>query len=58
MTPAARAMPNMEMPATPAPAPAPGSKEQKLADLLDQYKRDQVSAAEYHKKRAEIMAEH
>jgi hypothetical protein len=43
---------------TPGPAPvyAPGSKEQKLADLLAQYKADQITPAQYHQKRAEIIA--
>ncbi len=36
---------------------APGSKEQRLADLLEMYKSDQISPAEYHNQRAKIMAE-
>jgi len=30
------------------PAPAPGSKEDRLSELLDLYKADKISPAEYH----------
>ena len=41
-----------------APAlPISGSKEQRLAALLQQYKADQISPQEYHEQRAKIIAE-
>ena len=42
------------------PAPtdfAPGSKEQRLYDLLQLYKADKITPAEYHQQRAKILAE-
>jgi len=39
------------------PAPAPGSKEDRLSELLDLYKADKISPAEYHDQRAKIIAE-
>lgn len=48
------------MPASSAPAPTnltPGSKEQRLYDLLQQYKADKISPAEYHEQRAKILSE-
>jgi hypothetical protein len=39
------------------PAPAPGSKEERLSELLDLYKADRISPAEYHDQRAKIIAE-
>lgn len=44
----------------PLEAPAsslPSSKEQRLQDLTDKYKADQISAEEYHAQRAKILAE-
>jgi hypothetical protein len=45
----------------PAPAPIPtmlsGSKEQQLADLLQLYKSDKITPAEYHAQRAKILAQ-
>jgi hypothetical protein len=45
----------------PAPAPIPtgvsSSKEQQLADLLQLYKSDKITPAEYHEQRAKILAE-
>lgn len=42
----------------PSPPPAvPASKEAKLDDLLRKYKADQITAVEYHKARAQILAE-
>jgi|GEM_PF-4035870 len=38
------------------PAPSPDSKEGKLAALLEQYKADKISPAEYHQRRAEIIS--
>jgi hypothetical protein len=52
--------------ATPAPAPAPtpvvampapGSKEARLADLLNDYKTDKITPAEYQQRRAKILSE-
>ena len=40
------------------PAAAPGSKEQRLADLLQLYKTDKITPVEYHEQRAKILAEH
>ncbi len=37
--------------------PAPGSKEERLADLLDQYRADRISPADYQAQRAKILAE-
>jgi hypothetical protein len=37
--------------------PAPGSKEERLSELLDLYKADKISPAEYHDQRAKIIAE-
>jgi len=39
------------------PAPTPGSKEDRLSELLDLYKADKISPAEYHDQRAKIIAE-
>ena len=39
------------------PAPAPSSKDAKLAQLLAQYKSDQISAEQYHTQRAAILAD-
>jgi hypothetical protein len=48
-------------PAKPAPLnidPSTGkSKEQRLSELLDAYKNDAVTAKEYHRLRAKILAE-
>lgn len=44
----------------PLPTPPPqlsGSKEQRLGQLLQQYKSDQITPAQYHEQRAKIMAE-
>ena len=35
----------------------PGSKEQRLADLLQLYKTDKISPSEYHQQRAKIVSE-
>jgi hypothetical protein len=52
--------------ATPAPAPAPmvapplpisGTKEERLAEILRQYKADQITPLQYHTQRAKILAE-
>ncbi len=43
--------------AAPAPPPAFGSKEQRLADLLQLYKSDKITPADYHEQRAKILAE-
>jgi hypothetical protein len=50
---------NPEM-APSAPAPvyyAPGSKEARLYELLQRYKHDEVTPAQYHEARAKILAE-
>jgi hypothetical protein len=45
-------------PATPAvTAPAPGSKEARLAQLLDDYKAGKITPAVYQEQRAKIRAE-
>jgi hypothetical protein len=36
---------------------APRSRNQRLAELLDRYRRDQISPSEYHQQRAKIIAE-
>lgn len=41
---------------TPAMAPAPGSKEQRLDDLLQLYKTDKITPTEYHERRARILS--
>jgi len=46
--------------APPTPAPVPvlsGSKEQRLDELLQLYKTDRITPAEYHQQRAKIIAE-
>jgi hypothetical protein len=55
--------PKAKMAAVPAlePLPAPpsglsASKEQRLGELLQQYRMDQITPEEYHKQRAKIMA--
>lgn len=42
--------------APPATA-SPNSKEKRLADLLEAYRNDQITAAEYHRQRAKVLAE-
>jgi hypothetical protein len=45
---------------TPAPSTqstGPKTKQQRLNDLLDQYKADKMTPAEYHAARAKILAE-
>ena len=39
------------------PLPISGSKQQRLAQLLEAYKRDQLTAVQYHQERAKILAE-
>jgi hypothetical protein len=39
------------------PTPAPGSKEDRLSELLEMYKADKISPAEYHAQRSKILAE-
>ena len=39
------------------PLPISGSKQQRLAQLLEAYKRDQMTAVQYHQERAKILAE-
>jgi hypothetical protein len=36
---------------------APKSKQQRLAELLEQYRRDQISPSDYHMQRAKILSE-
>ena len=41
-----------------APPPAvPAAKEQRLQELLRKYRADEITAEEYHKQRAKILAE-
>ena len=40
-----------------APAPPPAFVEQRLADLLQLYKSDKITPADYHEQRAKILAE-
>ena len=40
-----------------APVPAPLSKDQRLADLLQQYEANQITPEQYHTQRAAIIAE-
>ena len=39
------------------PLPIPSTKEERLAQLLKQYKADEITPQEYHQQRAKIMAE-
>jgi len=53
---------SVKTPAQPVPMEAPalpisGTKEQRLQQLLQQYKADQITPQEYHQKRAQIIAE-
>ena len=50
--------PRPEFQPIPAPAsPISGSKESRLADLLRQYKADEITPEQYHKQRVKILAE-
>jgi hypothetical protein len=50
--------PRPEFHPIPAPAsPISGSKESRLADLLRQYKADEITPEQYHKQRVKILAE-
>jgi hypothetical protein len=41
-----------------APAPtAPTGKQERLAALLDAYKKDQIDSVKYHQERSKIIAE-
>ena len=44
-------------PIEPAPLPISADKQQRLADLLRQYKADQLSPEQYHQARTKILAE-
>ena len=64
VAPAAPATPAAVVVAVPAPtiieapaSPLPATKQDKLADLLRRYKSDEISALDYHGKRAAILAE-
>lgn len=46
-----------QVPLVPPPTPLSGSKEERLGQLLKQYKADQITPAEYHEQRAKIIAE-
>lgn len=48
-----KAMSTLEAPAS----PLAGSKEQRLQQLLQQYKADQITPEQYHQQRAKIIAE-
>ena len=41
----------------PIPLPVSMSKQQRLMQLLEAYKRDEISPAQYHQERAKILAE-
>ena len=46
------------IPAVPSAEPASGkSREQRLAELLELYKKDAITTEEYHRTRARILAE-
>jgi len=57
-TPVAPAVPTVAFkPIEPPPAAISGTKSGKLAELLRQYRADQITPEEYHKQRAAILAE-
>jgi hypothetical protein len=43
--------------ADPVPTKLPKSKQQRLDELLEAYKKDQLSPSQYHEQRAKILAE-
>jgi len=43
--------------ADPLPTKLPKSKQQRLDELLEAYKKDQLSPSQYHEQRAKILAE-
>ena len=47
----------VEPPLPPVESKFTKSKAQRLAELLEKYRRDQISPAEYHSQRAKILAE-
>lgn len=49
--------PASQAPVLPPPTPLSGSKEERLGQLLKQYKADQITPAEYHEQRSKIIAE-
>jgi hypothetical protein len=55
--PAARVQSNEFAPLEPPPPAVSAAKEAKLDDLLRRYKADEITAEEYHKQRAHILAE-
>ena len=56
---AAPATPKPSEPPAPEPVPLPitGVKQQRLTKLLEAYKNDQLTPAQYHQERAKILAE-
>ena len=44
-------------PVVPVVPDGPKSKQQRLAELLDAYKKDKISPADYHQQRAKILTE-
>ena len=53
------ATPKTSEPPAPEPVPLPitGVKQQRLTQLLEAYKKDQLTPAQYHQERAKILAE-
>lgn len=57
-TPVAPTFPTVAFkPIEPLPSPVSGPKAQRLAELLRQYRADQITPEDYHKQRAAILAE-
>jgi len=56
---AVSATPKVSEPKAPEPVPLPitGVKQQRLMQLLEAYKKDQLTPAQYHQERAKILAE-
>jgi hypothetical protein len=51
------AAPTTAAPAAPDTAGGPKTKQQRLMDLLELYKADKLTPAQYHAERAKILAE-
>jgi hypothetical protein len=50
-------VPPAPTPMTAPPLPIPATKQERLAELLQKYKADQITPEEYHTQRAKILAE-
>jgi hypothetical protein len=55
--PAPKLIPSEPVAVKPIPLPVSGSKQQRLTQLLEAYRRDQITPAQYHSERARILAE-